>query len=139
VIKSEIEKRKDLVFCFKESLTDFLCLVFAIIITITGFRTIYLIAILSVNGHLTWFNPFLQRINKGKPILLLKLQQIEKVMNGDEERRKELVKTKYLSLKQCVWLASVEWVLDLQVLPFVIAYLVFLPWRFIELRNIAVS
>ena len=60
-------------------------------------------------------------------------------MNGDEDKRKEMAKNKYLSLKQCVWLAAVEWLLDLQVLPFVIAYLVLLPWRFIELRNIAVS
>ena len=60
----ETLKRKDVVHCFKESLTDFLCLVFATVITLTGFRCIYLIAILSVNGHLTRFNPFLQRITK---------------------------------------------------------------------------
>ncbi len=99
-----------MVHCFKESLTDFLCLVFAIVITLTGFRCIYLIAILSVNGHLSRFNPFLQKITKNQPILLLKLQQIEKVMSdpNNQDRKK-----KYLSLKHCVWIASFEWLLDL--------------------------
>jgi hypothetical protein len=122
--------------CFKESLTDFLCFVFGLVIILTGFRSIYLIAILSVNGHLTMFNPFLQKLTKDKPILLLKLQQIEKVMNdpNNHERKK-----KYLSLKHCIWIASFEWLLDLQVLPFVLAYIVFLPWRFMELKALAVS
>jgi hypothetical protein len=122
--------------CFKESLTDFLCFVFALVIILTGFRSIYLIAILSVNGHLTMFNPFLQKLTKNQPILLLKLQQIEKVMNDPQNHER---KKKYLSLKHCVWIASFEWLLDLQVLPFVLAYIVFLPWRFMELKAIAVS
>ena len=113
-----------------------LCFVFALVITLTGFRSIYLIAILSVNGHLTMFNPFLLKFTKNQPILLLKLQQIEKVMNDPHNHER---KKKYLSLKHCVWIASFEWLLDLQVLPFVLAYIVFLPWRFMELKAIAVS
>ena len=48
-------------------------------------------------------------------------------------------KKKYLSLKHCVWIASFEWLLDLQVLPFVLAYIVLLPWRFLELKALAVA
>jgi hypothetical protein len=59
--------------CFKESLTDFLSLLFVTVITLTGFRAIYLIAILTVNGHVTRFNGFLQRLTKDKPLLLLKI------------------------------------------------------------------
>jgi hypothetical protein len=56
----------------------------------------------------------------------------------DPEKRKKM-EDRYLSLKQCVWLAFVEWILDLWVLPFVIAYFVLIPWRLDELFSIAVS
>jgi len=46
---------------------------------------------------------------------------------------------RYLSFKQCVWLAFIELILDLQVLPFILAYFIFVPWRLNELFDIAVS
>ena len=46
---------------------------------------------------------------------------------------------RYLSIKHCVWLTFVEWILDLQVLPFIIVYIVLIPWRLNELFEIAVT
>jgi hypothetical protein len=71
--EQEKRKRKDIVRLFKESLTDFLALLMSLIIVLTGFRAIYLLAILSVNGHLTRFNPFLERITEGRLKLWMKL------------------------------------------------------------------
>lgn len=58
-----------------DALTDLVTLIATVIISVTGFRTVYLIAILSVNGHLTYFNPFLNRMT-GSTLLFIKLQQI---------------------------------------------------------------
>ena len=58
---------------FKESLTDFLALCVTVLILVTGFRAIYLIAILSVNGHITYFNKFLTKITDN-PKMWIKLQ-----------------------------------------------------------------
>ena len=70
----EKQKRRDIVWCFKQSLTDFLTLVASIVIVITGFRALYLIAILSVNGHVTRFNGFLARITAERnPRMWIKL------------------------------------------------------------------
>lgn len=124
--------------CFKQSLTDFLTLVASIVIAITGFRALYLIAILSVNGHVTRFNGFLARITAERnPRMWIKLQQIKTVLEDPEKRRK--MNERYLSIKQCVWLTFVEWILDLQVLPFIIVYIVLIPWRLNELFEIAVT
>jgi hypothetical protein len=48
----------------------------------------------------------------------------------------QLRKKKFLSFKHCVWIATVEWLLDLLVIPIVIPYIIFLPWRFNELKNL---
>lgn len=71
-------KRRNIVLYFIESLTDFLALVAATLISITGFRTMYLIAILSVNGHINFLNNFLKRSTQST-LLIIKLQQIEKI------------------------------------------------------------
>lgn len=125
-----------MVYAFQQSLSDFITLVAAILITLTGFRVVYLIAILSVNGHMVRFNGFLSKMNESNARMWLKLQQIEKVMQDPEKRA--LAKDRYLTVKQCVWLAFVELILDMMVLPFIVAY-VFVPWRFSELVEIAVS
>lgn len=65
---------------FKEALTDFVSAVVALVIMITGFRALYLITILSVNGHATRFNPFLKRLTKNSPRLYIKLNQIETLL-----------------------------------------------------------
>ncbi len=57
---------------FKESLTDFLTLIAGLIVALTGFRTVYLMAIVAVNGHTSKFNPFLERITSN-PRLWIKL------------------------------------------------------------------
>jgi len=76
-------KRKNIVLFFKESLTDFIAVFVTVMITLTGFRALYLVAILSVNGHLRIFNPFLKRATKST-LLFIKLQQIEKLLNDQE-------------------------------------------------------
>ena len=73
IINQEKRKRKDILRLFKESLTDFLTLLMSLIIILTGFRAIYLLAILSVNGHVTRLNPFLERMTEGRLKLWMKL------------------------------------------------------------------
>lgn len=121
---------------FKESLTDFLALCVTVLILVTGFRAIYLIAILSVNGHITYFNRFLTKITDN-PKMWIKLQQIKTVLE-DPEKKKQM-HMRYLSLKHCIWLAFIEWILDLWVLPFIVTYMVCLPWRINELFALAVT
>ena len=86
IICKENDKREDIIHKFVESLTDFLSLLAAIMITITGFRTLYFIAILSVNGHLTYYNQYLKRVSNST-LLLVKLQQIEAILQ-DPKRLK---------------------------------------------------
>ncbi|CDW72139.1 UNKNOWN [Stylonychia lemnae] len=129
-------KRKSIVRQFKQSLSDFIAFVFMILILITGVRALYLIVILSVNGHLTRFNPFIRRITKS-PLIIIKLLQIEtKLANKSEEFNQN---EQYLSIKECIWLSLIELVMDLLVLPFIIAHFIFIPWRYKEIFNLAVS
>jgi hypothetical protein len=69
--------------------------------------------------------------------MYLKLQQIDQVLKDPSKR--ERMGERYLSLKQCIWLAMVEWLLDLLVLPFIAAFFVLVPWRLSELFAIAVT
>lgn len=130
-------KRKDCVVLFIESLTDFVTLVASIVLILTGLRTVYLISILTVNGHVTCFNSMLKKLTSDSPRLWIKLQQIKTVM--EDPVKKSKMAERYLSLKQCVWLAFVELVLDFQVLPFIAVYIVLVPWRLNELMAIAVE
>jgi hypothetical protein len=94
----EADKRTALFISFKESLTDFLSFVAGVLITVTGFRAIYLIAILSVNGHLTCFNGFLTSLTQDRnPKLWIKLQQIKHVM--EDPAKKESMHERYISVK----------------------------------------
>ena len=57
----------------------------------------------------------------------------------EDPAKKSKMQDRYLSFKQCVWLAFVELILDIQVLPFILSYFLFVPWRLNELFDIAVS
>lgn len=72
VMNMEDSKRRMTVHCFSQSLTDFLAFIATLVIGLTGFRTMYLLAILSVNGHLSYYNPFLKRSTKSM-LLIIKL------------------------------------------------------------------
>lgn len=52
---------------------------------------------------------------------------------------KKRVKENFLSFKYCIYLTFMEWLLDLLILPFIIAYLILLPWRFNTLMEVAIS
>jgi hypothetical protein len=130
----EEEKRVDIVIKFKESLTDLLAFLTTIIIVLTGFRFLYLISILSVNGHITYFNGFLKRVSKST-ILIIKLQQIETILSKPAKERS----SNFLSLKYCIWLSFIELMMDILIAPFIVAYFVMIPWRLGDLFKIAVS
>lgn len=73
--EGEAKKSSDIVWCFRQALTDMVSLLATILILITGFRAIYLITILSLNGHLTYFNNgFLTRLARNNPRLHIKLR-----------------------------------------------------------------
>lgn len=65
---NEKGKRSEIWRLFKESLTDLPSLILSILLVVTGVKTVYFIAILSVNGHVSYFNDFLIRYAKS-PIL----------------------------------------------------------------------
>eukprot|EP00347_Sterkiella_histriomuscorum_P012885 403366845 len=140
-------KRGNIVRYFIESLTDFLSFIAGTVIMLTGFRSIYMIAILSVNGHLSVFNRLLRRITKSS-LLIIKMQQVEsrerekqKQIELNEESIIDQIKKQdnYLSIKECIWLSLIEWVLDLLLLPFLLAYFILIPWRLSDLFEMAVS
>ena len=64
--------------------------------------------------------------------------QIEKILNEKDNVKKDLQLKNYLSLKYCIWLSFIEWILDLAVLPFILGYAL-IPWRFRELFKLAVD
>ena len=73
--EGEGKKSSDIVWCFRQALTDMVSLLATILILITGFRAIYLITILSLNGHVTYFNNgFLTRLARNNPRLHIKLR-----------------------------------------------------------------
>lgn len=125
----------DCVRLFGESLTDYISIIISIIITLTLFRFLYFIAILSVNGHISIFNKCLKRVSQSS-LLIIKLQQIERIMN--DPTKKQQAKERYLSLKYCIYLSFIEWLLDILVLPFILLYLI-IPWRLNLLFGLVVS
>ena len=73
--EGETKKWKDLIQVTYESMTDLLALVASLIIVLTLYRLVFFIAIVSVNGHTTYFNERLRSISKG--MLMIKLTMIE--------------------------------------------------------------
>jgi hypothetical protein len=73
--EGEEKKAADIIWCFRQALTDMVSLLATLIIILTGFRAIYLITILSLNGHITYFNNgFLTRLARNNPRLHIKLR-----------------------------------------------------------------
>jgi hypothetical protein len=95
--QKEDKKAADIVWCFRQALTDLISLLTVILILITGFRAIYLITILSLNGHVTMFNNgFLRRLARNNPRLHLKLMQIQALQGVPvtDDRRNHLLTLK---------------------------------------------
>lgn len=138
LISQEATKRKDIIAKFKDSLTDCLAMVASFTIMITGFRFIYLVAILSVNGHLTYFNSYLMRVSNSA-LLIIKLQQAESQVKSLQSNPNKQTRKIYLSLKYCIWLSFIEWLMDILVLPFIVAYVVLIPWRLNSLFKLYVT
>jgi hypothetical protein len=105
-----------------------------LILCLTGIRVVYLIAILSVNGHIQYFNGFLKRATNSQ-LLMVKLHQIEGILNKEGKHKLD----KYLSIKYCIKLAFQELILDILIMPFIAAYFIVIPWRLQELHSIAVT
>lgn len=118
-------------------MTDLISFLACLLITLTGFRTLYLITILSVNGHLSSFNTFLKNKTKSN-LLLIKLLQIEKLLSEKDPVKRTNQLKNYLSFKYCLWLTFIEWLLDLAVLPFILGYIL-IHWRYRELFKLAVD
>jgi len=81
----EQKKTADILKCFKQSLTDLLSLLASFVILFTGVRAIYLITIMSQNGHLRMFNSsLLPCLGRKKPLMQIKLRQIEVLHSLDQ-------------------------------------------------------
>jgi len=113
----EAEKRDQSIKQCYAAVTDILSLLALLCLSLTVFRIPYLIAILSLNGHIKLFNDYLKWLVRDDLFQL-------KLLNAQREKQRNR-----LSIKECVGMTFLEWVKDLIVIPFALIILVLVPWR----------